>query len=102
MAWIVLLLAGLLEVAFAFALKQSAGFSKPIPSVLAVAGVAASLALLGVALKSLPLATAYAVWTGIGTVGTVLVGFAIGETVTALKLASIALIVAGIVGLKLA
>lgn len=102
MAWIVLAVAGLFEVVFAFALKQSAGFSRFVPSVVAVGGIVASLGLLSIALRTLPLGTAYAVWTGIGTMGTVAVGFVIGEAVTGLKVASIALILAGIVGLRLA
>lgn len=102
MAWLTLLAAGLFEVGFAVALKQSNGFTRLWPSVLAAIGIAASLWLLSLSLRSLPLSTAYAVWTGIGTVGTVALGFALGETVTALKVLSIALIAGGIVGLKLA
>lgn len=102
MAWIVLLLAGLLEVVWAVGLKYTEGFTRLVPSLVTVAAMLASLWLLAVALRSLPLGTAYAVWTGVGTVGTALVGIAaLGEPADALRLLSIALIVAGIVGLKL-
>ena len=102
MSWIILLLAGLLEVAWAIGLKQSAGFTKLWPSVFTVVTMAASIALLGLALRELPLGTAYAVWTGIGTVGTVIVGIMLlGEPAGLLRLLSIGLIVAGIIGLKM-
>lgn len=101
MAWIILFAAGLLEVGWAIGLKQTDGFTRPIPTVLTVAAMVASVVLLGLALRTLPLGTAYAVWTGIGTVGTVLVGMALfGEPADALRLGCIALIVAGIAGLK--
>jgi quaternary ammonium compound-resistance protein SugE len=101
MSWIILLLAGLLEVAWAIGLKQSAGFTKLWPSVFTAVTMAASIALLGLALRELPLGTAYAVWTGIGTVGTVIVGIMLlGEPAGLLRLVSIGLIVAGIIGLK--
>lgn len=101
MSWIILLLAGLLEVAWAIGLKQSAGFTKLWPSVFTAVTMAASMALLGLALRELPLGTAYAVWTGIGTVGTVIVGIMVlGEPAGVLRLVSIGLIVAGIIGLK--
>ena len=101
MSWVLLFFAGLLEVAWALGLKQSAGFTKLWPSVFTAVTMAASMALLGLALRHLPLGTAYAVWTGIGTVGTAIVGMVmLGEPAGALRLASIALIVAGIVGLK--
>jgi quaternary ammonium compound-resistance protein SugE len=103
MAWLLLVVAGLLETAWAIALKQSAGFSKLLPSVLFVVLGVASLALLALALRSLPVGTAYAVWTGIGAAGTAILGIVLlGEPAQALRLASIALIVAGVVGLNLA
>lgn len=102
MAWLYLFLAGLFEVGWAIGLKYTEGFSRLIPSLLTVAAMALSLALLGLALKNLPVGTAYAVWTGIGAVGTAALGIILfGEPATALRLASIGLIVAGIVGLKL-
>jgi quaternary ammonium compound-resistance protein SugE len=103
MAWLLLVVAGLLETAWAIALKQSAGFSKLLPSVLFVVLGVASLVLLALALRSLPVGTAYAVWTGIGAAGTAILGIVLlGEPAQALRLASIALIVAGVVGLNLA
>jgi quaternary ammonium compound-resistance protein SugE len=103
MAWIVLVLAGILEVCWAAGLKYSEGFTKLWPSVATVLAMAASLALLGVALKTLPLGTAYAVWTGIGTVGTVIVGILLlGEAASVLRLVCVSLILFGIIGLKLA
>jgi quaternary ammonium compound-resistance protein SugE len=102
MAWTVLLVAGLLEVGWAAGLKYTEGFSRLVPSVLTLASMAGSVLLLGLALKTLPIGTAYAVWAGIGAVGTALLGIALfGEPATALRLASIGLIVAGIVGLRL-
>jgi quaternary ammonium compound-resistance protein SugE len=102
MAWIYLALAGLFEVGWAVGLKFTEGFTRPMPTALTVASMAVSLFLLGLALKTLPLGTAYAIWTGIGTVGTVILGIALfGESTQALRLACIGLIVAGIVGLKL-
>ena len=102
MAWFYLLLAGLFEVGWAIGLKYTEGFTRLVPSVLTLASMAASVLLLGLALKTLPIGTAYAVWTGIGAVGTAVLGIALfGEPATALRLASIGLIVAGIVGLKL-
>ena len=102
MAWILLLLAGLFEVGWAIGLKYTDGFSRPMPTVLTVASMIVSLGLLGLALKTLPVGTAYAVWTGIGTVGTALLGiWLLGEPATAIRLSCIGLIVAGIVGLKL-
>jgi quaternary ammonium compound-resistance protein SugE len=101
-AWIVLALAGLFEVGWAVGLKYTAGFTRLVPSVLTVASMIVSLGLLGVALRTLPLGTAYAVWTGIGTIGTALLGiWLFEEAATALRLACIGLILAGIVGLKL-
>ena len=102
MAWIVLLLAGLFEVGWAVGLKLTEGFTRPLPTLLTVASMAASLGLPGLALKSLPLGTAYAVWTGIGTVGTALLGILLfGEAAGAARPLCIGLIVAGILGLKL-
>ena len=102
MAWLVLLLAGLLEIGWAVGLKYTDGFSRPLPTLLTVGSMAASLLLLGLALRSLPLGTAYAVWTGIGTLGTAFLGIVLlGEAASVSRLACIALIVAGIAGLKL-
>ncbi|HYH20508.1 MAG TPA: quaternary ammonium compound efflux SMR transporter SugE [Azospirillum sp.] len=103
MAWVALFAAGLLEIGWAVGLKHTDGFTRPVPSVLTVAAIVGSLGLLGVALKELPLGTAYAVWTGIGTVGSALAGIALyGEPADAVRLGCIGLIAAGIVGLKLA
>ena len=103
MVWFVLVLAGALETAMAVALKASAGFSRLTPSALFLVFGAASFGLLSVALRSLPVGTAYAIWTGIGAAGTALVGIAyLGEPAAALRLACIALIVAGVVGLRFA
>jgi quaternary ammonium compound-resistance protein SugE len=102
LAWIVLLIAGLCEVGWAVGMKYTEGFTRLWPSVWTVAGMVASVVLLGWSLKVLPLGTAYAVWTGIGAVGTALLGlWLFDESRDALRLACIALIVAGIVGLKL-
>ena len=102
MNWVCLLVAGLLEVVWAVGLKYSAGFTRLAPSAVTLAAMAGSVGLLGVALRTLPLGTAYAVWTGIGTVGTAVAGmWLLGEPAGALRLLSIAAIVAGIVGLKL-
>lgn len=102
MTWLILLAAGLLEVAWAIGLKYSAGFTRPLPAVLTLLAMAGSVLMLGLALRHLPLGTAYAVWTGIGTVGTAIYGIAVlGEAAGAARLVCIALIVAGILGLKL-
>ncbi|MGB3536648.1 MAG: quaternary ammonium compound efflux SMR transporter SugE [Mesorhizobium sp.] len=102
MAWTFLFFAGLFEIGWAIGLKYTDGFSRPLPTVLTVLSMIVSLALLGLALKTLPVGTAYAVWTGIGTVGTALLGiWLLGEPATAIRLACIALIVCGIAGLKL-
>jgi quaternary ammonium compound-resistance protein SugE len=102
MAWVVLFVAGLFEVGWAVGLKYTEGFTRLWPTVGAAASMLVSLGLLGVALRTLPLGTAYAVWTGVGTVGTVLLGIALfGEAAGALRLACVGLILAGIVGLKL-
>lgn len=101
-AWLFLLLAGLLEIGWAVGLKYTAGFTRLVPSLLTVASMAASLGLLGLSLKSLPLGTAYALWTGIGTLGTAALGIALfGEAISIPRLACVGLIVAGVVGLKL-
>jgi quaternary ammonium compound-resistance protein SugE len=102
MAWLILFFAGLLEVGWAIGLKYTEGFSRLVPSVLTAGSMVASIVLLGWALKTLPVGTAYAVWTGIGAVGTATLGiYLFGEPATAARLASIGLIVAGIAGLKL-
>ncbi|BAC49309.1 molecular chaperone [Bradyrhizobium diazoefficiens USDA 110] len=102
MAWSILFVAGLLEITWAIGLKYTEGFTRLVPSVITLAAMAGSVILLGLALKSLPVGTAYAVWTGIGAVGTATLGIILfGEPATALRLASIGLIVAGIIGLKL-
>jgi quaternary ammonium compound-resistance protein SugE len=101
MAWIILFLAGLLEIGWAIGLKYTDGFTKLWPSVLTITSMVASVVLLGVALRSLPVGTAYAVWTGIGTVGVAILGiYLFGEAATAMRLACIGLIVVGIAGLK--
>ncbi len=100
--WFFLIIAGLFEVGWAIGLKYSNGFTKIVPSCLTVVGMIASFYFLSLALKSFPLGTAYAIWTGIGTVGTVLLGIVLfKEPLDALRLACIGLIVLGIVGLKL-
>jgi len=103
MSWIVLVAAGLFEVAWAIGLKYTDGFSRPWPTVATVAAMIVSVALLGYAVRTLPVGTSYAVWTGIGAVGTVILGVVLfGESASPARLGCIALIVAGIVGLKLA
>lgn len=102
MAWLYLLIAGLFEIAWAIGLKYTEGFTRLMPSLWTVASMAISLLFLGVALKSLPVGTAYAVWTGIGAVGVAILGIILfSEPANALRLGSIAMIVGGIVGLKL-
>ena len=103
MAWLILFIAGICEIGWAVGLKYTEGFSRPVPSVLTAGAMIVSLVLLGFALKSLPVGTGYAVWTGIGAVGTAILGiYLFGESMEPMRLASIGLIVAGIVGLKLA
>ncbi len=102
MHWIYLLIAGFFEISWAVGLKFSHGFTQIVPSVLTVAGMVASFYFLALALRSLPLGTAYAIWTGIGTIGTVVFGIILfKEPVTVMRLFCIALIVCGITGLKL-
>ena len=102
MPWIVLVVAGLFEIGWAVGLKYSAGFTRLWPSLGTAVSLVLSMGLLGLALRTLPLGTAYAVWTGIGTIGTALLGIALfREPATAARLVCIALIVVGIVGLKL-
>lgn len=103
MAWLYLFVAGLFEVGWAIGLKYTEGFTRLVPSLLTVASMVVSLWLLGLALKTLPVGTGYAVWTGIGTVGTAILGIVLlGEPATLLRLLCIGLIVAGIMGLKFA
>lgn len=102
MAWLYLVIAGLMEVAWAVGLKYTDGFTRLWPTVGTAAAMIVSLAFLGLALKTLPVGTAYAVWTGIGAVGVAVLGIVLfGESAAAARLACIGLIVAGIVGLKL-
>ncbi|MCO5059217.1 MAG: quaternary ammonium compound efflux SMR transporter SugE [Rhizobiaceae bacterium] len=102
MSWIVLFAAGLFEIGWAVGLKFTDGFTRLWPSLATVASMVVSLGLLAMALRTLPLGTAYAVWTGIGAVGTVIFGIAVlGETASPARLAFLAMIVAGIAGLKM-
>ena len=102
MAWVYLFFAGLFEVGWAIGLKYTEGFTRLVPSVLTVAAMILSLGLLGLALKTLPVGTSYAVWTGVGAVGTAALGiYLFAEPATVARLVSIGLIVAGIVGLKI-
>jgi len=102
MSWVYLFVAGLFEIGWAIGLKYTNGFTRLVPTVLTAISMAISLGLLGLALKSLPVGTAYAVWTGVGAVGTAILGvYLLGEPATAGRLVCIGLIVAGIVGLKL-
>jgi quaternary ammonium compound-resistance protein SugE len=103
MAWIILIVAGLFEVVWAFGMKQSDGFTRLTPSVITIVAMIVSVVLLALAMKSLPLGTAYAVWTGIGALGAFVVGIAVlGEAATAFRIASAVLILLGLIGLKLA
>ncbi|ENS5638383.1 multidrug efflux SMR transporter [Vibrio cholerae] len=102
MAWLILLLAGICEIAWAIGLKYSEGFSKPLASVATLSTLVISFVLLGIALRTLPLGVAYGIWVGIGAVGTALAAaFLFGETLTLIKLISLFLIVSGIAGLKM-
>jgi quaternary ammonium compound-resistance protein SugE len=103
MAWVLLVIAGLFEVGWAIGLKYTEGFTRLWPSVWTLAAMGASVWLLGLAMKTLPVGTAYSVWVGVGAAGTVILGIVLfGESANALRVASVALIVAGIVGIKLA
>ena len=103
MAWLMLIVAGSFEVVWAIGLKYAEGFTKFWPSVMTIVAMLISIVLLGFAMKSLPVGTSYAVWVGVGAVGTAILGIVLlGESASAGRLASLALIVAGIVGLKLA
>ncbi len=103
MDWLILFVAGLFEVGWAVGLKYTEGFTRLWPTVGTLIAMVVSMGLLGVALRTLPVGTAYAIWTGVGTVGTAMLGIVLfREPATAMRLVSIALIVAGIVGLKLA
>lgn len=102
MSWLYLSAAGLLEIVWAFAMKQSDGFSRPLPTAIMALAMIGSFGLLALSLKTLPLGTAYTVWTGIGAVGAFLVGIAfLGETVSPMRLAAAILIVSGLVLMKL-
>jgi quaternary ammonium compound-resistance protein SugE len=102
MSWILLFFAGLLEIVWAVGLKYTEGFTRLVPSAITLAAMVGSVVLLGLAMRHLPLGTAYAVWTGIGTVGTAIAGMLLlGEPAGAVRLGCIALIVTGIIGLKL-
>lgn len=102
MAWIYLVLAGVFEVVWASAMKQSDGFTKLTPSVITIVTMLISFGLLAVAMKSLPLGTAYAIWTGIGAVGAFCVGiFLLGEAASLFRIVSVGLILAGLIGLKI-
>ena len=102
MAWVFLFFAGLLEVVWAYTMKLSAGFTKPFPSVLTIVTMIASFGLLAVAMKSLPLGTAYTIWTGIGAVGSFAVGIIVlGEAANPMRILAAGLIIAGLVLMKL-
>ena len=103
MAWILLIIAGLFEVGWAFFMKESNGFTKLGPTVLTLTLMIISFGLLSYSMKSLPLGTAYAVWTGIGAVGSFIVGiWFLGESANPMRLISVGLLIAGLIGLKLA
>lgn len=103
MNWFVLVVAGLFEIGWAIGLKYTQGFTRLWPTVGTIAAIVLSMGLLGVAMKSLPVGTAYAIWVGIGTVGTAILGMVLfGEPANLLRIGSLALIVIGVVGLKLA
>ena len=102
MAWLLLLVAGLLEVGWAVGLKYTDGFTRPMPTVLTISAMIVSIALLGLAVRTLPIGTAYAIWTGIGAVGTVIAGIILlNEPVSVPRLVCVCLIITGIIGLKL-
>lgn len=102
MAWLILLLAGLLEIVWAVGLKYTEGFTKPLASTITISALISSFVLLGIALKTLPLGLAYSIWVGIGVAGTVIFGiWFFNESISLLKIASVLLILLGIIGLKL-
>ncbi|HEV7334849.1 MULTISPECIES: DMT family transporter [Bosea] len=102
MAWVYLLVAGVLEIVWAFFMKQSDGFTKITPTAITIVTMIGSFALLAIAMRSLPLGTAYTIWTGIGAVGAFLVGvFVLGEAATPMRLAAAGLIVSGLVMMKM-
>lgn len=102
MSWIILVLAGILEIGWAVGLKYTHGFTRLVPSILTIVAMTVSIGLLGIAARTLPIGTAYAVWTGIGAVGTVIAGiFLFDEPATLIRLFCVALILAGILGLKI-
>ncbi|MFA7587753.1 MAG: multidrug efflux SMR transporter [Novosphingobium sp.] len=102
MAWIYLVLAGVLEVVWAFYMKQSEGFSRPVPSAITIVAMVASFALLSVSMRTLPLGTAYTIWTGIGAVGAFAVGvIVLGEQANAMRIGAAVLIVSGLILMKL-
>ncbi|RDV38582.1 QacE family quaternary ammonium compound efflux SMR transporter [Bradymonadaceae bacterium TMQ3] len=103
MAWFYLTLAGILEVVWAYAMKQSAGFTRLTPSLITLVSMAGSFWLLAIAMRTIPLGTAYPIWTGIGAVGAFLVGiFLLGEAITLLRVAAVVLVISGLILLKLA
>jgi quaternary ammonium compound-resistance protein SugE len=102
MAWALLGIAGILEIAFAFCMKSSAGFTRSVPALLTAATGLSSVFLLSISLRTLPVGTGYAVWTGIGAAGTALLGMALlGESVAPMRVLCVVLILAGVIGLKL-
>lgn len=102
MSWIILFVAGLFEVGWAVGLKYTEGFTRPIPTILTILAIITSMGLLGLAMRNLPLGTAYAIWTGVGAVGTVIVGIVLfGESMAPVRLLSVVLILCGLVGLKM-
>jgi quaternary ammonium compound-resistance protein SugE len=102
MAWVLLIIAGLLEVVWAYAMKQSAGFTKPVPSIITFIAMAASFWLLSSAMKSLPLGTAYTIWTGIGAVGAFVIGVTfLGESIHPMRILAAILILGGLVLMKI-
>jgi quaternary ammonium compound-resistance protein SugE len=103
MSWVLVAVSGLLEVGWAIGLKASHGLTRPLPTALTLAGMIASFVMLSIAVRTLPVGTAYAVWVGIGAVGTAILGMIVyAEPATALRIGSLALIIVGIIGLKLA
>ncbi len=103
MSWFLVFVSGLLEIGWAYGLKASAGLTRPLPTALTIAGMIASFALLSIAVRTLPIGTAYAVWVGIGAFGTAVIGMAVlGEPANPLRIACLALLVVSVVGLKLA